>query len=155
MWPIILISRIHKGTDNTHLPARFGPNQPSSCWEIGDREKKSDMQRALFIWWCKWPVVLIFEIHSSAWCIQSHVKSSKLAQRLLSKKHSKRDTRTHVHTDSPILILWCLRSLYRVVLNTHTRIIINTQVFIRMSALTLLCCAKNTYTHYHQHTSIY
>ena len=75
MWPIILISKVPKGTNNTHLPVGFGPNRPSSCWEMRDWEKNSDIRTALFIWCCKWLVILIFKIRTSAWCIQPHANS--------------------------------------------------------------------------------
>ena len=99
MWPIILISRIHKSTDNTHLPASFSPNRPSGYWEMGDREKNSDIRTDLFIWWSKWLVVLIFEIHTSAWCVQPHANSRQNPPIGCWEK-------TDGRTDSPILMLW-------------------------------------------------
>ena len=46
-----MIVSIYKGTNSTHLPATIGRNQPSGCWEMGDRKENGHIRTALFIIW--------------------------------------------------------------------------------------------------------
>ena len=60
MWtvrPMILIFRLHKGIVSIHLPAWFGPNQLSGCWEMGYKKESTQLRTALFKIWDSYSTV--------------------------------------------------------------------------------------------------
>ena len=105
-WSIILICRNHKGTDRTHLPARFGPNWPCDCWEIDVRIENRYTWTAIFLIWNPDRVSDHRDFQDS----EGHCQYpplcqlwSKSATLLLRKRHLKQKGRMHRQTHNHFL----------------------------------------------------